>query len=887
MTSYGTLSLSQLNVYDNDNTTISGNITYNNDNDIIVMNKGLDLDGNLNFVNTNGGTITTTDNTNLVIDTTTIIMNKGGLDMSNLDNPIGNSNGIIIFGDGTRQTTAYTGGSGGDVTKGGDNTFTGTNEFTSNFTVDNSLTNIGQLDNDNTAIGDKALYSLTTSGTDNTAIGKDALGSLTTGTNNVAIGKKSNFNLTGGSYNIAIGHNTGVESNNQSLSNTIAIGNSITSVASGDMIFGFSQYSNSSDYWAKFTPNTQTTNGIILQGTYNGSNNFTIDSPNTFLSGNLDIIGNITMNNNDSSGNLSYNTNNSDGNFYMNKGLDVSGNIDLSGNLTINGETNINGIIFPDGSIQYVAYTGSGDEVTTGGDNTFTGTNTFTAGVDICGNLILINDDNDSSGILSFTGDINNNYFAMDKGLELGNTLNIKNGDLLIGGGKLSYNNGSFATDNGLQIGGNLNITSGNLLINDATLSFNGTKFIMSNSLDLYNENSGTIYMNGNYGINMRFPSGNVGNLTFNNTNFAMDKGLDLIGDLNVNNINMKLGGIFSMAGNEGAFISFTFNQDNSLGNTFLYNNAIRIDYNATSAPYGLLINGPNTLNDTGYGNLSYDTKGDGNFYMNHGVDLNGNLKLFNGDNNAILSIDGNNFFKMDKSLTLFDSKGAIYLDGESGINMKIPDSYGNYGIGNLKFYNNYFTMDKGLQIDNSILIRNGSLAIGDGILSCDIVSDNNFAMNKGLNINGDNGLSLYNSVKTTRGYLNATSLNLGVGTSNGVEGLTNNTGVISYIIRVTGGIRPVATFKFSYGGGAIICVNTLETLSNYNAIWGASASGSSTNGKVNTNITSTSGGVNLEYSFDTYTFTITSISNPTSGGEILVTFIGSLPDNVDGMSQI
>ena len=114
MTSYGTLSLSQLNVYDNDNTTISGNITYNNDNDIIVMNKGLDLYGNLTIKGADG------------------------------------VNGII-FPNGSKQLVAYT-GIGDEVTTGGDNTFIGTNEFTSNFKVDNSLTNIGQLDNDNTGI---------------------------------------------------------------------------------------------------------------------------------------------------------------------------------------------------------------------------------------------------------------------------------------------------------------------------------------------------------------------------------------------------------------------------------------------------------------------------------------------------------------------------------------------------------------------------------------------------------------------------------------------------------------------------------------------------------------------------------------------------------------
>jgi len=98
-------------------------------------------------------------------------------------------------------------GGGGDVFLAGNNTFTGTNDFQSTFTVDNALTNIGQLGNNNTAIGDSALITLNT-GNNNTAFGNVALTSLTTGANNTAIGNIALTSLTTGVNNTAIGHNT-------------------------------------------------------------------------------------------------------------------------------------------------------------------------------------------------------------------------------------------------------------------------------------------------------------------------------------------------------------------------------------------------------------------------------------------------------------------------------------------------------------------------------------------------------------------------------------------------------------------------------------------------------------------------------------------------------
>lgn len=218
---------------------------------------------------------------------------------------------------------------GGDVFLAGNNTFTGTNAFTSTFTVDNTQTNIGQFSNNNTGIGEQSLLSLTTGsdntalgylslsdvldGQNNTAVGYTALTNITSGEsntglgyaslsssltdinntavgywsglnlnggdNNVLIGYEAGVNQTTGNNNVALGFQVGVDTTTPTISNTIAIGNQATAVATGDMILGFGGNYNSTGfpYYAKITPNT-TDQGVQIQGTYNNSQNFTIDA---------------------------------------------------------------------------------------------------------------------------------------------------------------------------------------------------------------------------------------------------------------------------------------------------------------------------------------------------------------------------------------------------------------------------------------------------------------------------------------------------------------------------------------------------------------------------------------------------------------------------------
>jgi hypothetical protein len=203
---------------------------------------------------------------------------------------------------------------GGNVSNDISNNFlVGTTQtFQGAISVDNTQSNIGQLPlgnntaiglatlgditigNDNSAFGYTSLQALTT-GSNNTSLGYASLSNSLTddnntavgywsgqqlngGSNNTYLGYESGYNQLTGSGNVAVGFQTGVDSTAQTLSNTIAIGNGITSVATGDMIFGFTNYTGSNPYYAKFTPNTSF-QGITLEGIYNGSQNFTINAP--------------------------------------------------------------------------------------------------------------------------------------------------------------------------------------------------------------------------------------------------------------------------------------------------------------------------------------------------------------------------------------------------------------------------------------------------------------------------------------------------------------------------------------------------------------------------------------------------------------------------------
>ena len=130
-TTYGTLSLSELNVYNNNNTTTPGNIIYDNINEKIIMNTGLVLDGNLNILNSANG---------------------------------------IRFGDNTIQFTAT------DVTTIGDNTFIGENTFDTNAVTCNAGLKVsGDININNNLIFSNNNNTGTISYANNTGVGNSGL----------------------------------------------------------------------------------------------------------------------------------------------------------------------------------------------------------------------------------------------------------------------------------------------------------------------------------------------------------------------------------------------------------------------------------------------------------------------------------------------------------------------------------------------------------------------------------------------------------------------------------------------------------------------------------------------------------------------------------------
>jgi hypothetical protein len=168
----------------------------------------------------------------------------------------------------------------------------------------------------NTAVGSNSLLNSTT-GIDNTAIGKDALKSNTTGKYNIGIGVVAGANTTEGENNIAIGKQALQQ--NITGSTNIAVGaGAIDFITTGDyntVLGGFA-----GRYFGSGTINTTTLNNSMLLGydtrpklnndsneivignstVGNGSNTTTIGNANTtdtYIYGNLNVTGQIKLNN--------------------------------------------------------------------------------------------------------------------------------------------------------------------------------------------------------------------------------------------------------------------------------------------------------------------------------------------------------------------------------------------------------------------------------------------------------------------------------------------------------------------------------------------------------------------------------------------------------------
>jgi hypothetical protein len=197
------------------------------------------------------------------------------------------------------------------------------NEAISNAIPGNNNTGIGSralmntTGSSNTAVGSNALLNAST-GVDNTAIGKDALQGNTTGSNNIGIGVVAGANTTTGDYNIAIGKQALQQ--NTTGSTNIAVGaGAIDFITTGNyntVLGGFAgRYAGTGN-----STNTTTLNNSMLLGydtrpklnsdsneivignstVGNGSNTTTIGNSattDTYIYGNLNVTGQIKLNN--------------------------------------------------------------------------------------------------------------------------------------------------------------------------------------------------------------------------------------------------------------------------------------------------------------------------------------------------------------------------------------------------------------------------------------------------------------------------------------------------------------------------------------------------------------------------------------------------------------
>jgi hypothetical protein len=196
------------------------------------------------------------------------------------------------------------------------------NEAISNAIPGNNNTGIGNralmntIGSSNTAVGNNALLNSTT-GNENTAIGNDALKSNTTGYSNIGIGVLAGANTTSGFENISIGKQA-LQQNTTGYTN-VAIGTGaidfITTGNNNTVLGGFA-----GRYAGSGTINTTTLNNSMLLGydtrpkldndsneivignstVGNGSNTTTIGNANTtdtYIYGNLNVTGQIKLNN--------------------------------------------------------------------------------------------------------------------------------------------------------------------------------------------------------------------------------------------------------------------------------------------------------------------------------------------------------------------------------------------------------------------------------------------------------------------------------------------------------------------------------------------------------------------------------------------------------------
>lgn len=177
------------------------------------------------------------------------------------------------------------------------------------------------------------------------------------------------------------------------------------------------------------------------------------------------------------------------------------------------------------------------------------------------------------------------------------------------------------------------------------------------------------------------------GSLTFDTNsdeNFAMNKGLDINGDLNIT------GGQIQISNSTGSDTILSMIPGSAASTTFLgVSTSLQIGSNTGGTDCYLQIQNGNTT-----GNLYYNNTGDNNFYMNTGLDINGDLNI----------------------------SPTYELNVGSSANASTTNLYGNLNLLNLSTTNSTISFGQ----------------YGSPGLSYNNLSDGNLYMNTGLDISGN-----------------------------------------------------------------------------------------------------------------------------------------------------
>ena len=238
----------------------------------------------------------------------------------------------------------------------GDYTWTGTNVFSQNITVNNMT--IGNYGTSNYSIGTSfgnitsgsynvglgtSVLANNKSGSDNIAIGNNSLES-TTSDNNTAIGSNSGNNNTSGQYNSFLGYNSNTSGN---YSYSSAIGQNASITENNQIVLGTSdEYV----YIPGTTVSTSSTTGALV------------------VSGGAGIAGDVYVGEN----------------IYVGGNTTIVGNVDVCGNLyTITPTSSDNSNKVATTAYVQSAIANNVSDLSTGTDNTWTGTNVFSKNITV------------------------------------------------------------------------------------------------------------------------------------------------------------------------------------------------------------------------------------------------------------------------------------------------------------------------------------------------------------------------------------------------------------------------------------------------------------------------------------------------------------------------